>query len=104
MDWDKKSEMVRLHNTEENPHIWQNYVRLHVDEFDTQAWDMFINLVYLVPDDIRKHKDFYTFIYKKIHEHNVNKIELSFRSVLRFCMLEAMCEEELGCEVIEWKS
>jgi hypothetical protein len=102
MDWEKKTEMIRLHNTEENPHIWQNYARLYVDEFDAQAWDMFINLVSLVPDDMRKSKEFYAFMYEKLHEHKINEIELSFRSALRFSMLEAICEEELGCEVIEW--
>lgn len=102
MEWEKKTEMIRLNRSEENPCIWQNYVRLHVDEFDAQAWDMFITIAELIPEDMLTYRDFWTFMYGKIHEHKVNEIELSLRTAMRFSMLEAICEESLGVDVIEW--
>lgn len=97
MNWDKKVEMIKLGN---NSHSciecrmeFQKYVLEHMYNFDNQAWDMFLNIVELIPDEMKKDVEFYTSIIPVVKLIDESKID--FRSGLRLGLLIAICEEQL---------
>ena len=98
MDWDKKTEMCKLGNImnlgESDKTEFQNFCLKHVSEFDNQAWDMFCNIVDVIPDEIEENVEFW----KKIWEHlkcvDCNNKSFGFRSGFRIAIMQTICEDK----------
>lgn len=104
MEWEDKTTMVKLGNAmngdaipdPEKVKAFQIFVSEKVKDFDTQAMDMFINIIELIPDAIKKDIEFYIPIYDKLQEMLKNpKISFGLRSAMRFAMFETLIEETI---------
>ena len=79
MEWEKKTEMVKLGNTsvdKESRERFLGYVVENVASFDDQAWDMFFNLVSLAPDEMIGDKEHH----EEISKHTRRLQTESFRT------------------------
>jgi len=91
MKWEDKIEMVKLHNSNDTSGF-QKFVIDHLDEFDIQAFDMFINITELIPSNIMENKDFYIKIYNKTKDLDLDFND-SFRYKLRMSAFNTLCKE-----------
>lgn len=98
MEWESKVELVRLgnqrHNSVESKEKFYNFVLEKINTFDTQAWDMFCNLVDLIADEIKGNPDFWTQVYNKIKDIDCNE-GFGFRSAARISIIQTMCKDLL---------
>lgn len=104
MEWEDKTRMVKLGNAmyndttpdPEKVKAFQDFVSGKVKDFDAQAMDMFITIIELIPDDIKKYIEFYRLIYDKLQEMLKNPdITFGLRSAMRLAMLETLVEETI---------
>jgi len=76
MEWENKTKMIHLGNNKdesfETKKQFEDYVLEQIDSFDNQAWDMFCNLVEIIPNEMKNDIDFWTKIYQKIKIFNCN--------------------------------
>jgi hypothetical protein len=102
MEWEDKTTMVKLGNqmnsdTTPDPEkvkAFQDFVLGKINDFDAQAMDMFITIIELDPDEIKKDIKFYLPIYDKLQEMLKNPdINFGLRSAMRLSMLEVLVEE-----------
>jgi len=101
MDWDSKTELVKLGNknyTPEGKKEFQDYVLENVSKFDGQAWDMFSNLTEIIVEDMKKDIDYWKQIYQHLKEIDCNDEKFGFRSGMRIAMIQTVCEEKLKFE------
>ena len=93
----KKAEMVRLHNEavldNGDPFAAIVYASQHVSEFDNQAWDMFAEVVELIPDKIKENIEAHKKIYEKLKDYDVQLGVHGIRSSLRLQMYKDMLEK-----------
>lgn len=104
MEWEDKTTMVKLGNQMNSDAIpdpekvkaFQDFVTEKIGEFDAQAMDMFITIIELIPDDIKKNINFYLPVYDKLQEMlKDTEISFGFRSAMRLAMLETLVEETI---------
>ena len=97
MEWEKKAEMVGLHNEAVLGHVDSFaailYASQHVSEFDNQAWDMFSEVVELIPDKIKENIETHKKIYEKLKEYEIQLGVHGFRSAMRLQMYKDMLEK-----------
>jgi hypothetical protein len=102
MEWEDKTTMIKLGNAMNSDAIpdpekvkaFQDFVSGKIKEFDAQAMDMFITIIELFPDEIKKNIDFYLPIYDKLQEMlKDTEISFGFRSAMRLSMFEVLIEE-----------
>ena len=94
MEWEKKTEMAKLGNTsvdKESREKFLGYVVENVASFDDQAWDMFFNLISLVPDEMRGDKEYH----EEISKHTRGLQTESFRTAMRMALYEEICKNDL---------
>lgn len=97
MDWELKTEMIKLGNVrDQNKEDFQNFVLEHASEFDGQAWDMFSNLVDIIPNEMKEDIDFWKELYPHLKDVDPNNENFGFRSGMRIAMIQTVCEEELN--------
>lgn len=99
MDWEKKVQMVQLGNANtdspEAMKAFQDYTLEHMKEFDGQAWDMYANLVFINPDDMKKDVEYWTKVYELLKDVDCNDEKFGFRTGMRIAMIQTICEDEL---------
>lgn len=104
MEWEDKTKMVKLGNAmnsdatpdPEKVKTFQEFVTSKLKEFDAQAMDMFITIIELIPDVIKKEIDFYLPVYDKLQEMVKNpEVKFSLRSSFRFAFFEGIIEEAI---------
>lgn len=99
MEWTDKVKMVNLGNkrdeSEETKLEFQKFVLDNIDSFDSQAWDMFSNLVDLIIDDMKKDIEFWKQIYSKIKDLDTfySNNNLDLRTSMRIAFIHTICEE-----------
>ena len=102
MEWEDKTTMVKLGNqmnsdTTPDPEkvkAFQDFVLGKINDFDAQAMDMFITIIELIPEDIKKNINFYLPVYDKLKAMlEDTEISFGFRTSLRLAMFEAIVEE-----------
>lgn len=102
MEWEDKTTMVKLGNAmnsdatpdPEKEKAFREYVLSKLQDFDVQAFDMFITIIELIPDKIKEHVDFYRQVNNKLQEMLKNpNISFGLRSSMRFAMLEVLIED-----------
>lgn len=99
MDWENKVEMVKLGNqngTPEGMKKFQDFTLEHMKEFDGQAWDMYSNLVFINPTDMKKDVEYWTKVYELFKDVDCNDEKFGFRSGMRIAMIQTICDEELN--------
>jgi hypothetical protein len=99
MDWDKKVEMVQLGNKARNSDDkteFNKFVLDNIHDFDVQAFDMFLNLIELIPTEMTKNIEFYKEIYSVLWSIDTNR--MSFRADMRRHLLLTICEEEFNMQ------
>ena len=100
MEWDNKVKMIQLgnqkDNSEEAKNEFQKFVLDNIDSFDGQAWDMFVNLIDLIIDDMKKELEFWKQVYSKIKNVDCNDERFGLRSGMRIAMVQTICEDELN--------
>lgn len=81
MEWDKKSEMIRISNHDSSDSKeFREFVMNHVDEFDNQAWDMYLTAINLIPTDILANIAFHKHVCDKMLAINP---EVDYKTELR---------------------
>ena len=100
MEWEAKTTMIQLGNKRDESgdakKEFQDYCLKNVDSFDGQAWDMFCNLVDLIPDEMKSDFNFWSEIYKRIKLVDYNDSKFGLRSGMRIALTQEICEKELG--------
>lgn len=100
MEWDNKVKMIQLgnhrNNSEEEKNEFQKFVLENIDSFDSQAWDMFCNLVGLIIDEMKQDIEFWKQVYVKIKDVDCNDEKFGLRSGMRIAMIQTICEDELA--------
>lgn len=94
--WEQKTELVNLGNSansdnQEAKEKFQNFVIENADQFDDQAWDMFITVTFISLEDMKKDVSFWRQIYPKIM--GVDQNSFGFRTAMRKSLIEVYCEE-----------
>lgn len=94
MDWDKKVKMLDLAQNSENLTEFHQFVQLHIDSFDSQAWSMLVNVLELTKQYAESNKDFLKVILEKMNKANECEegIGLSIRDLVRFGALEELID------------
>ena len=99
MEWENKIKMVKLGNNrkknEDSKKEFQMFVLDNVSDFDEQAWDMFCNLITIIPDEMKLDIAFWERVYSKIKNVDCNNEKIGFRSGLRIAMIQNICKDEL---------
>lgn len=100
MEWNKKVQMIQLGNqrddSDEINNEFQKFVLDNVDLFDAQAWEMFSNLVDLVPDLMRFDLEFWKQVYARIKNVDCDDERFGFRAGMRIALIQTICEDELA--------
>lgn len=95
MKWGDKVEMVRLgnamNNNVANKKDFQKYVIQHIATFDSQAWDMFCNLVDLDPKKMKKDISFWEKVYRYVKDVDCSKYRIT--TGMRIGLIQTICEE-----------
>lgn len=104
MEWDLKVQMVKLGNQmngsdntigEQKEKEFQNLVLLHINDFDSQAWDMFMNIVEIIPEKMEPHKEFWQKVFNQISK--IESLEnIGTRAAIRMEFLLLTCMNDLG--------
>ena len=97
MEWEKKTEMVKLGNNSVNRESREKFLKYVVENivsFDDQAWDMFFNLISLVPDEMNSDKEYH----EEISKHTRGLQTESFRTAMRMALYEEICQNDLGIQ------
>ena len=100
ISWEDKIAMVQLGNkmngsTPEAKAEFHQFVLSKINDFDGQAWDMFCNIVNIVPDEMKEDKLFWQTVYKEIGKVNCGKAGFGFRSGIRIELIKMVCEDDL---------
>lgn len=93
--WDVKKNLIRLaNNISKDRHSFQDYVLTAIDDFDSQSWDIFINVVNIDYIQMKKDREFWEQIYPHIKILETNNY-ISFRTILRASLITTFYEQEL---------
>ena len=101
MTWEEKVEMIQLSNQandRESRKKFLEYVLKHIEKFDKQAYDMFINGLSLLPDEMKEdteyHKQIFPYIKKELENGNQG-----LRTSLRLAMYVSIFEKEVNLNI-----
>ncbi len=92
LSWDDKTMLCRLSNNacdKESRGAFLDFVVSHMDNFDSQAWDMFFTGVGLVESEMAEHKEHH----KKISEKAKSQKSSSYATALRMALYENLTQE-----------
>lgn len=87
MEWNKKTELVKLCNqldsTKESRKAFFEYVLSVVDEFDYQAWDMFFEGVNIIPQEMTENVEYWDILIPKIEAIDLKDAHFGARTAIR---------------------
>lgn len=96
MKWEDKKELARLgnasHKSDEDMAEFQLWVLENAESFDLQAWDMFINVVSITPEDIELSREFWDEIEPLVMAVNSDSENFGIATRLRIAMLQNCLE------------
>ena len=101
LDWPVKVTMIQLGqqgSSKEDREKFQEYVLLHINDFDAQAWDMFLHTVSLMESEIMEDKSFWEKVYPILYNLSTDirqHIDFSLRAILRYAVLMSILEDDL---------
>lgn len=96
MQWDDKVKMIQLGNSmNQDTTEFEKFVIGHVDEFDDQAWNMFCNIVSIIPSEMQKDIEFWRIMWPYISKVDCNSESFGFRTGMRLAMIQTICEDTL---------
>jgi len=100
MTWEDKEEMIRLCNEGKKSFAFNNkyheFVLKHINEFNGQAIDMFINNETLTMENIIANKEFFRTVnekFKELMKSETISNQISFRGDVRIGLLETFLNE-----------
>lgn len=100
MEWELKTKMVQLgnqkYNSEQSKKEFQQFVLSNIDSFDNQAWDMFCNLIVLIPEEMREDLEFWRPVYEKVKDVDCNDEKFGLRSGMRIALIQTICEDMIA--------
>jgi hypothetical protein len=82
------------YNSEESKKEFQSYVLENIKSFDSQAWDMFVELNDLILDDMKKDLDYWKEIYNYVIKIDCNDETFGFIAGMRIAFIQTICEDE----------
>src|ERR1700741_2349083 len=95
MQWEDKGEMIRLGNimnqSAENKKEFHDFCIKHMQKFDWQAWDMFCNVIQIIPEEMKKDIEFWkeAWPYLKLV---VNGGKFTPTGAIRIALLQDVCQ------------
>jgi hypothetical protein len=99
MEWENKTKMIQLgnamNNSDDSKTEFHNYCLEQMPEFDGQAWDMFCNLVQIIPDEMKKDISFWEKVWQHLKGVDCNDEKFGLRSGMRIALIQTICEDEL---------
>ncbi len=99
MEWDGKVKMIQLGNamddSDESKVRFQNYCLEQLPKFDGQAWDMFCNIVEIIPEEMKKDIKFWEMVWGRIKDVDCSDEKFGLRSRMRISLIQVICKEEL---------
>ena len=99
MEWDLKTKMIQLGNIQdESPEAkeeYQKFVLEHISQFDTQAWDMFMELTHINIESMKGDYVFWETVYPQLKDIDCNDERFGWRAGMRIAMIQTICEDEL---------
>ena len=97
MDWEDKVKLIKLGNAKgNNPESmseFKNYCLEKASIFDLQAWDMFCNLIEILPTEMEKDILFWEKLWPDLKMVDGGK--LGFRPAMRMCVIQGVCKDVL---------
>lgn len=102
MNWESKVKLIQLGNKmnstekDEDKKEFQVFVLNELEKFDSQAFDMFSNIVILDSREMVHDIKFWTKVYEKIKHIDCNSSKFSFSSAMRIAMIQQICESKLN--------
>jgi hypothetical protein len=94
MDWELKKQMAEL--ADKNKEEFQRFVLEHINDFDTQAWGIFIESISIIPDEMKEDIDFWDVVNIAINKSEETIREGDIRTLIRVAIIQSICEDELG--------
>lgn len=94
MNWELKKQMAKL--ADENKEEFQRFVLEHIDDFDPQAWSIFVESVSIIPDEMKEDIDFWDAVNIVINKSEETIRKAGIRTDIRVAMIQSICEDELG--------
>jgi len=95
MEWTDKTKMIQLGKDQGNTKAFQEFVLEHINEFDSQAWDMFIEISDVNIKQMIEDKAYWKQIYPHLKKVNCEDSKFGFRTRFRIALSRAICEERL---------
>lgn len=100
--WEQKVEMCQLGNkiddSDADKKAFEDFVLKHIDSFDGQAWDMFCNIVSIIPSEMELDIIFWEKVYAKFKDVDCNDEKFGLRTGMRVAMIQTVCEEMFSKE------
>jgi hypothetical protein len=100
MEWDLKTKMIQLGNVkDESPQSkeeYQKFVLEHISQFDTQSWDMFMELTHINIESMRGDSGFWEKVYPHLKDIDCNDERFGWRVGMRIAMVQTICEDYLN--------
>ena len=99
MEWENKTKLVQLGNAMNNSDgsktEFQNYCLEQMPNFDGQAWDMFCNLIEIIPAEMKADLEFWRKVWQCLKDVDCNDEKFGLISGMRIALIQTICENEL---------
>jgi hypothetical protein len=96
MEWEDKVKMIQLGKDTATKNEFQNFCLYQIPNFDDQAWDMFCNLIEIIPDEMKKDIEFWEKVWPELKIIDCTDDKFGLRSGMRIALLQVICKEELN--------
>lgn len=97
MEWEDKVTLITLGNQKGRGLLekktFQDFVLSKIEIFDGQAWDMFSNIVDIIPTEIKSDSEFWMKVYNKLKSIDCNDPKFGLRSGMRIALIQTICED-----------
>lgn len=98
MEWEDKVKMIQLgnamNNSDGSKHEFYDYCLEHMPKFDWQAWEMFFDLVKLIPTEMKNDFSFWRTAWQRIKTLDAGSIKFNFRASARIVLVQTICVNE----------
>lgn len=99
MEWEDKGKMVQLGNAMNNSIgakiDFHKFCIDHIPKFDGQSWDMFCNIIQIIPEQMQEDIEFWKKVWPHLKGIYCNDEKFGLRSGMRIAMIQTVCEETL---------
>lgn len=91
MKWEKKIELHNLGTDVSKREEFNQFVVENISIFDAQAWEVFLDLIYISEYELQKHRDFFEKVHINIKEISKNN-SLNMRARYRASLITSIIE------------